>query len=231
MGIAELAGESLKALAPLDGVASLPMLAFSGIVVGSIVGLPQGLVLWSYVRIGGAMEWVLATILGRAARWILAALIIDLLAAIEFRGALGFCLSLVIPVLVGGSLGAVVGIPQARVLKRRVQNAGWWVWANVTSSALYLVGFIFGEGIVSWLHPFDTWIIPASIFESIFGGLVAGALTGAITGYALIDLLRHPRSEAEWRVGWKQAQKGRKLESEVAQPSPEALLEQIRSRD
>lgn len=213
----------------------------SGIIMSSaIIGIGQGLTLLHYLKIRGLIEWALATIIGRSVQLIAASLALGavmqtasshhpsgsyspvevdnvpfsliLTFGADISSAWGI---LLLMTLIGGIAGTATGFAQQRILSSRVLNSSWWVFANAASYAAYV-----GYGALVWLHGpnFD-----------LRGGLVSGIITGAITGIVLLDLLRHPTAQARWTLKTKREKPVRATFDPGTQPSPEALLDIMRS--
>jgi hypothetical protein len=134
--------------------------------------------------------WVVATILGAGVAWVvgmtLGTLVSDLIgaeasqAALLFAGALGFL------------VGALLGLFQWLVLRRYLQDAGWWVLANAVAWMAGMAVIFAALGIVDETTPVAT---TAAVWA--VSGLLAGVFVAAIHGLVLIGLLRHNRSASE----------------------------------
>jgi hypothetical protein len=167
------AGSSLVGLVVYVAV-SYPLEGLAGWVVadpvgraafGAVVGSAQWLVLRKRVHRSG--RWVLASIVG----WAVGATVSLVLVLAVERGVVGTVSVFVTERAVWIVRGAVVGIAQWVVLRKRVHRSGWWVLASTVGWAVGMVG------------------------AGAVGYAVSGAIAGTITGYVLTQLLRHPIPE------------------------------------
>jgi hypothetical protein len=188
----------------------------TGTAIGAIIGLAQGTVLVSYLGLRGMIEWMLATVVGRVARILVLAVLVDLAAGISLKG--NFFLALVAGTLIFGSIGAmggvVLGTAQSFVLERWVMHPRWWVLANIGASAIVL-------GVGYWLPYSDSGEPTLRVFN--------GLVTGIVTGIALSDLLKEPTSGQGWWLTWKRERPVKASIDAGTQPSAEALLEEMRA--
>jgi hypothetical protein len=158
-----------------------------GVVAGVVLGIVQGLYLLPFFRLAGALEWAAATILGRTVRWVIMFVLAREMATAVFdREALGGPLFLSFMVLLGVVVGLPLGYAQSRVLERRTLHSTWWVWAYVpgTVATAILIGLILYFEWQNYLRDYVT--------------LIAAIITGVVTAIAMMDLMRHPHSTAEW---------------------------------
>jgi hypothetical protein len=82
-------------------------------------------------------------------------------------------------------LGAILAIPQWRVLRRHVRGAGWWLPANALAWAVAMPLIFVAAG----LPLPDGGILPLlAVAMAVIAG--AGALVGAIHGAVLVRLTR-----------------------------------------
>jgi hypothetical protein len=101
----------------------------------------------------------------------------------------------VVQVLLAAGLGLVagpiLGAAQWGVLRRFVDHAGRWLWANALAWAVGMPLIVLGMDLVPWTgHPLVVvlWIYTICA--------VAGVAVGAVHGSILLQLLRHrPTSE------------------------------------
>ena len=119
--------------------------------VGLTVGLAQWLVLRD--RLAQSRWWILASTAGWAAGRALAGAVIP-------TGN---------PVLIGGTIGAILGITQFLVLRSQVRQSWWWIVLSAASWGLALTG--------------------------ILGAPLVGTIAGAATGLGLEPFLRHSSRE------------------------------------
>lgn len=220
--LATAAGETVSGFiggyVPREGADTWLNYLLTGTAIGAVIGLAQGTVLLAYLGLRGMVEWVLATVVGRVARIMLLAGLVNLMAEISLQG--NFFLVLVAWALLYAAMGAlsgiVLGMLQSLVLERWVMHPRWWVLANMGASAVVLI--VVG---LYWLPDY----VPGNPVTGIFNGLV----TGIITGIALNDLLKEPVSGGGWWLTWKRERPVKPSIDPGTQPSPEALLEEIRS--
>ena len=147
-----------------------------GITVGIVLGAAGGYFQWVVLReqIARAGWWGLASALGFG----LAIGAVIASGADQYFAIAGLLLAAI--------FGAVSGVLQWLILRRKVARAGWWLLANLLGSlvgaiAVPIAGLILGAG-----H----WEIGLLIF-----GLLFGTGYGAITGAALVWLLRQSSSD------------------------------------
>ncbi|MEO6458090.1 MAG: hypothetical protein ABIO92_07420 [Chloroflexia bacterium] len=169
--------EDLIRIVQLPGAFDILSIAAGGAVAGAVIGLAQALVLMPYLKRQGALEWLVASILGRIASGIIFFLYGDALSGLFFDNSYGtVCGLILLKLLLGGVLGFILAFPQYLVLRHRSTKAVFWVIANI------------GVSVITTYIPFLTV------------GVFYGLLTGVITGYVMVDILRQPTRLAEWRV-------------------------------
>lgn len=169
--------EELVRSAPLPGALDILSVAAGGAVAGAVIGLAQALLLMPYLKKSGAIEWLVATILGRIASGIIFFLYEDALSGLfTDTSYTTVCGLILLKLLLGGVLGFILAFPQYLVLRHRSTKAVFWLVSNV------------GVSVVT------TYIFFLTV------GIFYGLLTGVVTGYIMVDILRHPTRQAEWRV-------------------------------
>ena len=174
---------------------------------GAVVAVGQALVLFPFLKLAGALEWAAATLIGRAAGLIAIYAVSRAMLGLVLDDAIsGLCLLLVLLVGVGVIAGIALGYAQGIVFRRRVQHPTWWVLANIPGFA--------ATGVLVML----TLYIQIENTVRDFTTLIIAATTGMITGIALMELLRQPTAEAEWRNMFK----GRSEKARI--PPPETVL-------
>jgi hypothetical protein len=149
--------------------------AANGITLGIVMGAAGGYFQWVVLRerIAGAGLWGVASALGFG---------LAIGAVIAADAGENFAIA---SLLMAAVFGAATGILQWLILRRKVQRAGWWLFANLLGS---LVGAI-GTPVAGVIFDAGNWGLGVLTF-----GLVFGAGNGAITGAALIWLLRQSPS-------------------------------------
>ncbi|HVF99193.1 MAG TPA: hypothetical protein VND68_05095 [Chloroflexia bacterium] len=174
------AGGSLNLFASMAG----------GLVAGVVFAVGQGLVLLPFLKVAGALEWVVATTIGRAIGWVaIYGLSKELVRIVLQKDLTGVCLLVVFLGGMGVITGLALGYPQAMILRRRIQHPVWWVFSNIpgpVAAALLISAALYVE---------------TSNTVRDFSSLVVAAVTAAVTGMALMDLLRSPTTQAEWLSG------------------------------
>jgi len=103
----------------------------------------------------------------------------------------GLCILFFILGGVGVISGLALGYAQGVVLRRRVRNPTWWVLANIP-------GFF----ATSVLVMFTLYIETENTVRNATTPII-GVITGISTGIALIELLRQPTDQAEWKGMFK----------------------------
>jgi hypothetical protein len=159
---------------------------------GLVIAIGQALVLFPFFKLSGALEWAAATIIGRAAGWIaIYAVSWGMLGIVLDDPAPGLCILFVLLSGVGVIAGIALGYAQGIVLRRRFQHPTWWVLANVPGFA--------ATGVLVLL----TLNIQVENVVRDYTTLIIAVTTAMITGIALMELLRHPTPQAEWRKMFK----------------------------
>lgn len=174
---------------------------------GAVIAVGQALVLYPFLKLAGALEWAAATMIGRAAGWLAIFTVSRVMVGVVLDEPIpGLCILFVLLTGVGTIAGLALGYAQGIVLRRRVEHPTWWVLANIP-------GFV-ATGILVML----TLYIQTENSVRDYTTLIAGAITGMITGIALMELLRHPTLQAEWRRMFKARTE------KVRLPPPETVL-------
>lgn len=186
--LASLLAPQLAALPPLPSL--LLMLAL-GAFEGCAVGVAQAAVLRRPVPALRVGTWVVATVLGALAAWLLGMLprtIMHLAAASDAAGApppqLGATTKLLLAAALGGVAGPVLALFQWRVLRRHLAGAGLWMLVHALA---WMAGMplIFRTVRQVVLHPGA-----AAALQGVLLLAAAGAVVGAIHGVGLLWLLR-----------------------------------------
>jgi len=144
---------------------------FSGLLNGLYFGLGMGTTQWLVLRrrIDRITGWILASIVGWIALWVVTQAVVDPLVP-----RLGLTGNLPAGMVGGAVLGVLLAIPQWRVLRDRVGRAERWVLINAVAGAAMVA-----TGIV---------------IDSPFLGLLVGVaiVQSALTGIGMLWLLRLP---------------------------------------
>jgi len=160
----------------------------SGIGAGAALGLAQGLFLTPFLKVAGAIEWLIATIVGRTAQWL--AIYIIGLAMVDLtvdKSPVGVLTLFAMLVVTGVLSGVALGYPQSQVFKRRTRSPGWWVASNIIGSVC--ISLVVGMAL----------FVEAQNTVRDSSTIMVAVLTAAATGSALLEILHHPRGAAEWR--------------------------------
>lgn len=142
-----------------------------GLVIGTAVGIAQGLVLRK--RIAPVVPWAVVSIVGFG----IGKFVSDLVGQAA-PGPLGMILG-------GAVIGLSAGVAQWLLLRRRFPQAGWWIAAN-------LLGWAVGGSLIGSADGSDLSV--AMIYAV---GAAGAALVGIITGIALIGLVRQSMAQPE----------------------------------
>lgn len=173
-----------------SGILTATMMIATGAFEGAAVGFFQSKVLQSKIIGFNAREWIFVTVAGAVTAWVLGTIP---------SLAMGFgeqstntpppeFNEITVGLLAAGMgfvLGLVLGFPQWLELRRYINKAGWWIFANalawtVGMPQLFAAPSVIGEGLPAWQIAFV-------IFAAIVS---AGASVGAIHGLFLIWLLK-----------------------------------------
>ena len=206
-GLAELIGLGGSALVgiaiarvAMDTLGGALLTALALVLAGTLleglfVGAAQWLVLREALPNLPARHWIVATAVGAGVAWTLG--MIPATAA-SLTGTAATAGSDAVPemsgmmvygmaALMGVMLGPILGFPQAWILHRYVDHAGWWVPANAVAWAAGMVIVFFAAGSV----PAGVMGLGTFLYVGIMLGL-AGLVVGAIHGLALLWLLQFP---------------------------------------
>jgi hypothetical protein len=174
---------------PVDAGSSVnPLVSLlGGLVSGGVLGLGQGLVLLPFLKVRAALQWALATTIGRAVGWVALYLLAkDMRGLVLDKNIVGFAFLFL---MLGGTAliaGVALGYPQSILLGHRVQHPSWWVLATLggpLAASLLVSVTVMMEG-RNVVRDFSTPMIAAILAVS--------------TAIALTDMLSVATSEAEW---------------------------------
>jgi hypothetical protein len=170
----------------LEAVSTVALLHVVGGLEGAALGLAQWLVLRRYVKRLG--WWIVATMVGAIAAWLIGLKVSVMLILIFFDSTLSVTLSAALLkaiFLLGAWVGAVLGLTQWLVLRTHVRHGVLWIVANAVAWGLGLVVALIGATFVKpGKFGLETALIGATT------GTVIGAVIGAVTGVALVWLLK-----------------------------------------
>jgi hypothetical protein len=179
------AGEFAGFLAPaLTGAltSSGPVRVVAGVVEGAVLGAAQCLVLRRIIPRLSAAEWIGPTALAAGFAWAIA------LVAVHYGEPLGTLpIAALLPLAAVAGMGVLLslGIGQWLVLRRHVDGAFRWVWANAVAWCAGLI--VFAAFTTPLWQPGQSTVLVALI--GALGGLLMAATMAAITGAALVRVL------------------------------------------
>jgi hypothetical protein len=175
------------------GTAASYFAAFVGaLVAGGVLALAQTLFMLPFLKFAGAKEWFIATFIGRAVRWMAVYAISREFVRLTFDKPLGTCLLGAFLIGIGVIAGLALGYPQMQILDRRTHHAERIMLANIVGpivSALLITACLYFE----LENTIRGWATP-----------LTAIITAAVTGIAVIDLLKHPTTQAEWSEMFRQ---------------------------
>ncbi len=149
-------------------------------IMGAIIGASVGLIQWIILKrkVSLSASWILASIAGLAASELVAGLVFWAFGSSRNIGvgSLGPVLIWILIYTVGGAL---IGLLQWPVLRRKVKRAGWWVLASALGWGLTPV-FWGLMAIRGKMWGFS--LVGGSMFIS---GLVLGTVTGVVLNWLL----------------------------------------------
>jgi hypothetical protein len=158
---------------------------------GILVGFAQERVLCDRLAPLQPRSWTKATAIGAGLAWTLGMIPSTLMAFPSPDSAASAppaepsaILQYGLAALLGLVAGPVLGLAQWFVLRRLVQRAGLWLWANAVAWAVGMPLIFLGMDFVPWNGP------PAAMFLAIYAVCgAAGLVVGAIHGRFLLALI------------------------------------------
>ncbi|HKP51456.1 MAG TPA: hypothetical protein VJ183_02270 [Chloroflexia bacterium] len=178
----------------MGGFAPLQILAefAGGLASGAVIAVGQGLVLFPFLKLAGALEWAAATIIGRGVAWLAIYIVSQAMVRLVLDNQIvGVCMLFLVLGGVGIIAGLALGYAQGVVFRRRVTHPTWWVLANIPG---YLA--------TTFLITLTLYIQTENTVRD-YTTLIAGGITAISTAVALMEMLRHPTPEAEWKEMFK----------------------------
>jgi hypothetical protein len=161
-----------------------------GALEGIILGCCQWLVLRRYVpHIAG---WIVATTIGAIVAWMGGSLV-SLLMAVSYAwrsdaaSAKAFYEGIL---LLGASLGTILGFAQWIVLRTHIRRASWWIFSSTLAWAIGLLVAFMGADL-----PQPTWSEPQVALARAATGAMMGIVIGSITGIVLVWLIQPSASK------------------------------------
>ena len=181
---------SIEGQVRLGGIQPLQIMPelLGGLAAGVVMAVGQGLVLFPFLKLAGALEWAAATVIGRAISWSAIYVVSQAMVGLVLDKPMpGVVILFVFMAGIAIIAGLILGYAQALVLRRRVAHPAWWLMANIP-----------GYFAMSVLITFALYIETQNTVRDATT-LIVGIVTGISTGIALVELLRHPTHEAEWK--------------------------------
>lgn len=184
------------ALERLSGFSSALTAGFLAVVLGTVlegvvVGVAQELVLRRRLTQLRPRSWIVATAIGAALAWVLGMVPSTVMALTSSDSTPQSSTepTILVTILLAAGLGLVagpiLGVAQWTVLRRLVQRAGRWLWANALAWGVGTPLVFLGMHLVPWTgHP----LIAALGIYAVCA--IAGAIVGVIHGSILVQLLR-----------------------------------------
>jgi hypothetical protein len=183
-------------LARLSGFTSALSAGLLAVVLGTVlegvvVGVAQELVLRRRLTQLRPRSWIVATAIGAALAWVLGMVPSTVMALTSSESASqssaepSVLVTIVLAVGLGLVAGPILGIAQWTVLRRLVQRAGRWLWANALAWAVGMPLIFLGMDLVPWTG--QPLVAAVAIYAVC---AIAGAVVGVIHGRILVQLLR-----------------------------------------
>lgn len=178
----------------LAALVAILLLAATGAIEGSVVGLLQWSVLRRPFPAIARRAWVVATIAGAVVAWFLGSLpstLIDM-GAQETSATPQEPPTWLIPLLAAGMglvLGAVLGYPQYRVLRKAATGAWIWIPANCLAWALGMP--VIFASVDRAYAAYESGSVAGTLLIFVVALALAGAVVGAVHGLALVKLARN----------------------------------------
>jgi hypothetical protein len=157
------------------------VMVMAGMGEGFVLGYFQAHVLAKHFAPFKKRKWIIATVCGAGAAWVIGMLPSTFSAQL---GAMPLWLTIPVAVVLGVTLLLTIGFAQYLVLKDYVKNAHTWIWVNALAwlgglSVVFLFIFAAPEGII------------ATILFSALGGLGMAFTMAAITGIYARKAMSH----------------------------------------
>jgi len=171
-----------------SGIAGFFLALVGGAVAGLVLGIAQGILLLPFIKISGALEWLLATVIGRSAQWaVLYVMALAMRGLVIDQSFVGLMLLFAMMLLIGVMCGVALAYPQAQVFKRRSSRSSWLIVTTVIGTA--------GTAFVIAM----TLLVESQNTIRDYSTLVTAIVLAVATGFALLEILHHPTPTAEWR--------------------------------
>jgi hypothetical protein len=177
--------------------AALLAVVLGTVLEGVVVGAAQEVVLRRRLTQLRPRSWMVATAIGAALAWVLGMVpsTVIALTSSESTSQSPAEPTVFVTILLAAGLGLVagpiLGIAQWTVLRRLVQRAGRWLWANALAWAVGMPLIFLGMDLVPWTgQP----LIAALAVYAVCA--ITGAVVGVIHGSILVQLLRGVSSAA-----------------------------------
>jgi hypothetical protein len=196
--LGQAAGQALvSALLPAEpGTLQIMLYAIpAGIVMGLVLGLAQGAVLFRYIGGRGLRDWVLASVAGGMLRWaVIGPVAAELI--LSMNTGIIVCNILIPLALFGALAGAAFGLPQSLVFNRHLRHhVDLDVWAWVLANAaggLFFLPFVMLSGLTSSaVMAMGGFVSGDRFWPALLAMTLNWLITGIITGIPLRDRLKY----------------------------------------
>jgi hypothetical protein len=170
------------------GLEGLLVALLCGAIAGFALGVAQGILLLPFLKMSGALEWLIATLIGRSAQFaVLYVIALSMRGLVIDQSFVGVLLLYAMLLLTGVLSGVALAYPQSQVFKRRSTRSTWLIVTTVIGTA--------GTAFVIAM----TLLVESQNTLRDSTALLTAILCAIATGFALLEILHHPRPAAEWR--------------------------------
>lgn len=195
----QAAGQALLASILPAEAGTLQLMLFAvpaGLVMGLVLGLAQGAVLFKYLGRAGLRDWVLASLAGGILRWAVIGPVASEIVIPSMNTGIIVCNFLIPLALFGALAGAAFGLPQGFVFKRHLRHQVdldiWaWVLANAAGGLFYLPIVMLSGLTASALMAMGGFVTGERFWPALLAMTLNWLITGIITGIPLRDRLKY----------------------------------------
>jgi hypothetical protein len=154
---------------------------------GVVVGFCQGRILCERLPQLRLQEWIVATALGAGVAWsigMLPSTIVSLVTIEQSPNSSppaepGAIIQYPLAIVLGLITGPILGFAQTLILRKYVDRAGRWLWANAISWAVGMLLIFMGMDFVPWERR-DLLTVVSLVLVSTIAGSAVGAIHGRI---------------------------------------------------